>query len=180
MCLYCVVWGGKPHSINISSGTASCGPQILKFCEVFFRFWTNFSNNQINLTEYKLIIAPKLPMTSLGFGRHSNTWSVIRQVMRYQALLFVTISTAFLFRHIMNQVGMFFYAGHNLHGCYHCSFLTQQTCILQEGSQVCSPLSKAAQQIGALGSCSPCSRDESSCAASLLSLSCDALGMGTT
>lgn len=92
----------------------------------------------------------------------------------------VTISTAFLFRHIMNQVGVFFCAGHNLHGCYHCSFLTQQTCILQEGSRVCSPLSKAAQQIGALGSCSPCSRDESSCAASLLSLSCDALGMGTT
>lgn len=83
-------------------------------------------------------------------------------------------------RHIMNQVGMFFCAGHNLHGCYHCSFLTQQSCILQEVPQVCSPLSKAAQQIGALGSCSPCSRDESLCAASLLSLSRDSLGMGTT
>lgn len=83
-------------------------------------------------------------------------------------------------RHIMNQVGMFFCAGHNLHGCYCCSFLTQQTCILQEGSPVCSLLSKAAQQIGAVGSCLPCSRDESLCAASLLSLSQDALGMGTT
>lgn len=83
-------------------------------------------------------------------------------------------------RHIMNQVGMFFCAGHNLHGCYHCGFLTQQTCILQEGSRVCSPLSEVAQQIGALGSCSPCSRDESLCAAACSASGPDAVGMGTT
>lgn len=67
--------GGNPHSINISSGAASCGPHILKFCEVTFasEFEQILASNLINLTEYKLIIAPKLPMTSLGFGRHSNT-----------------------------------------------------------------------------------------------------------
>lgn len=32
--------GENPHSINISSGAASCCPHILKFCEVCFRFWT--------------------------------------------------------------------------------------------------------------------------------------------
>lgn len=32
--------GEQPHSINISTDAASCGPHILKFCDICFRFWT--------------------------------------------------------------------------------------------------------------------------------------------
>lgn len=84
-------------------------------------------------------------------------------------------------RHIMNQVGMFFCAGHNLRGCCQWGFLTQQTCILQEGSRICSPpLSEVAQQIKPLLSRSPRSSDESMRAAVCSASGPNALGMGTT
>lgn len=85
-------------------------------------------------------------------------------------------------RHIMNQVGMFFCVGHNLRGCCQWGFLTQQTCILHEGSWIFShaPLSEVAQQIEPPLSCSPCSRDESMCAAVCSVSGPNTLGMGTT
>lgn len=130
MCLHCVVQG-KNHSINISSG--SC-------CFL----WSRYSSVLWGLLQ----ILNKSLQSDKAAHDITGLWKGLSYMKFYQTGNEVP-GTAFSdhlhcipLRHIMNQVGMFFCAGHNLHGCCRWGFVTQQTCILHEGSHICSPPSQ--------------------------------------
>lgn len=116
-------------------------------------------------------------MTFLGRG--SDTWSVTRQVMRYQALHLVTIFTAFFSDTSWIRWECFSLQVITCRAVASEAFWLSRPASCMKALRSAQPLLKIAQQTEAL-SCSSCGRDERMCTVVCLSPGPSALGMSTT